>query len=387
MTSAPMRLGLAQMRPRNPSEEHRGASPLELFFDLVFVVAVSRASAELHHAEAEQHIASGTGAYLMILFAIWWAWMNFTWFATAFDTDDWLYRVLTIVQMSGVLVIAAGASDAMTESDFWLVTIGYAIMRLAMVAQWLRAAHGDAPLRRTALKYAIGISVVQVLWLARLALPEQGGIPVFLVLVLIEIAVPIWAESSRPTPWHPHHIAERYGLFTLILLGESILASANAIIDAAESSEHISPLIAVAVSGLVIASGMWWIYFARSHHDQFDRLRNSLVFGYAHYAIFAAAGAFSAGIEVAIDYETAATALASTEAAATLTVPVSSFILGIWLLTLRSSLTRAQNVTIPALAVLIGLSALAPQSLFLTAVAIIAIVITLEIRVSDPALA
>lgn len=144
MAGAQMRLGLAPMRPRDPSEQHRGASPLELFFDLVFVVAVAQASGALHHAESEQHIADGVGAYLMVFFAIWWAWMNFTWFATAFDTDDWLYRVLTIFQMSGALLLAAGAETAMTEGDYVLVTWGYVIMRLPLVAQWLRASRGGA---------------------------------------------------------------------------------------------------------------------------------------------------------------------------------------------------------------------------------------------------
>lgn len=368
------------MRPRDPQEEHRAASPLELFFDLVFVVAVSQAAVELHHAESAGHIASGVGAYLMVFFAIWWAWMNFTWFATSFGTEDWLYRILTFFQMGGVLVLAAGVTPAVTETDYRLATLGYVIMRLAVVAQWLRAAQADARLRGTALRYAAGISAVQLLWVGRLLLPEQWSVPGFLLLVLAEISVPIWAERSRPTPWHPHHLAERYGLFTLILLGESILASANAVIDAAEDAERLGSLITIAVCGLILASGMWWIYFARSHHEKFDQLRNSLIFGYAHYAIFAAAGAFSAGIEVAIDLDLGSTSLSAEAAAATLTVPVAVFILGIWYLTLKESLTRAKNLLIPALALGIGLSALLPLSLIITAAGVIAMVVVLELR-------
>jgi len=84
------------------------ASILELFFDLVFVIAVSLAGTNLHHALVEGKPGMGIASYLMIFFAIWWAWMNFTWFATSFDNDDWLYRVTTFVQMVGVLVLAAG---------------------------------------------------------------------------------------------------------------------------------------------------------------------------------------------------------------------------------------------------------------------------------------
>ena len=145
MTDVLTRIGLRRMSSRNPSESHRVATPLELLFDLVFVVAVAQASQNLHHLISDHHVGQGVLSYLMVFFAIWWAWMNFTWFASAFDTDDWLYRMMTIVQMAGVLVLAAGIHAAMVDFDFLLVTWGYVIMRLAMVGQWLRAARAGEP--------------------------------------------------------------------------------------------------------------------------------------------------------------------------------------------------------------------------------------------------
>ena len=121
--AAPARYRLTPMRPRDPHEPGRAASSLELFFDLVFVVAVSIAAVQLHHALTEAHVAEGALSYAMVFFAIWWAWMNFTWFATSFATDDWLYRVLTIVQMAGVLVLAAGIEAAFVEHDFTVVIL------------------------------------------------------------------------------------------------------------------------------------------------------------------------------------------------------------------------------------------------------------------------
>ncbi len=337
---------LRRMAPRSPDEPHRAASPLELFFDLVFVVAVAFSSQQLHHMEAAGHVGAGVLGYLMVFFAIWWAWMNFTWFATSFATDDWLYRVMTIVQMAGVLVLAAGTGPAMEHSDFTLVTIGYVIMRLALVGQWVRAAISHPALRATAVRYAGAITLVQVLWVLRLALPETAGFIAFFVLVLAEIAIPVWAESRASTPWNAHHIAERYALFTLILLGESILASANAIVDAFGKGEHLPELITISVAGLVIASGMWWVYFAREQHRHITTLRSSVTFGYFHYVIFAAAGAFSAGIEVAIDAIGGHSEASEVAAAATLTVPVALFVAGIWVLTLRQSLTAVANTLV-----------------------------------------
>ena len=79
---------------RDATEPHRAATPLELLFDLSFVVAVAAAAAELHHGIAEDHVGVSVLRYLMVFFAIWWAWMNFTWFASAYDTDDVPYRLL-----------------------------------------------------------------------------------------------------------------------------------------------------------------------------------------------------------------------------------------------------------------------------------------------------
>ena len=109
--------------------EARSSSHLELFFDLTFVVGVSRASAALHHELVAGHIADGVVGFMAAFFAVWWAWMNFTWFASAHDSDDVTYRLLALVQMAGVVVLAAGLTRAVEDRQFGVATIGYAIMR------------------------------------------------------------------------------------------------------------------------------------------------------------------------------------------------------------------------------------------------------------------
>ena len=104
----PSRRWLTPMRARSTLEPHRTSTPLEAFFDLCFVVAVAAAGVPLHHSIAEHHLLTGFGHFLLVFFAIWWAWMNFTWFASAYDTDDVAYRLTTLVQIAGVLVLAAG---------------------------------------------------------------------------------------------------------------------------------------------------------------------------------------------------------------------------------------------------------------------------------------
>jgi low temperature requirement protein LtrA len=380
MVDVLQRAGLRRMVARDAGEPSRVASPLELLFDLVFVVAVSQASSNLHHLVSDGHVADGLLSYGMVFFAVWWAWMNFTWFASAFDTDDWLYRALTIVQMAGVLVLAAGVHDAMAEGDYTVVTWGYVLMRLAMVAQWLRAAVSDPASRRTALRMAAGIAGVQVLWILRNALGDVGGVGTFVILVAAELAGPVWAELGGRTHWHPHHIAERFGLFTLLLLGESLLASANALIDALNEGDHVVQLLWLAASGVVLTAAIWWIYFAREHHARLGRLRDGFVFGYVHYVIFAAVGAFSAGVEVEIDQLTGSAHVDGTLAGLMLTGPLAVFLLSTWALLLRGRVAPGVSAIVVVSGILVATAGLLPQGEVVAAALVMtAVVAALEI--------
>jgi low temperature requirement protein LtrA len=361
------RFRLVPMRPRDEREAGRAASTLELFFDLVFVVAVSIASVQLHHALTEGHVADGILNYGVVFFGIWWAWMNFTWFATSFDTDDWLYRVLTILQMGGVLVLAAGIGPAFEHHDYSVLIFAYVVMRLALVCQWLRASRRAGAAQTATLIYACGITVVQVLWLLSLLLPSPLFFPVLVVLVLAELSVPIIAERTGSTPWHPHHITERYGLFTLILLGESLLGSANAIIEALHDSTELGSLIGVAALVLIATAALWWIYFWPPHHQAISSFSRSVAYGYGHYFIFAAAGAFSAGVEVEIDVLTGHSELHHPWASFAFTIPLAIFVLGIWLLAIRPHADALVNAVVPLAGLLVLVDPLIPLPFALTA--------------------
>src|SRR4029453_1195141 len=178
--------------------------------------AVAQAANALHHEVSDDHVGNGVVGYVTLFFAIWWAWMNFTWFASAYDTDDVAYRLTTLVQIAGALILAAGVPDAMDGRNFAAITLGYVVMRLALGARWRGAAPTPPPHRRSSLRFAAAITIVQLGWVLRLTLPDGPGMAGFLVLVAAELAVPIWAERAAPTTWHPRHIAERHRLFPLI---------------------------------------------------------------------------------------------------------------------------------------------------------------------------
>ncbi|MEU1369052.1 low temperature requirement protein A [Streptomyces sp. NPDC005803] len=357
------------MFARPADEQHRTATMLELFFDLCFVTAVAQAASAFEHELAQGRIGHGVLGYAMVFFAIWWAWMNFTWFASAYDTDDVPYRLLTLVQIVGALVLAAGASEALQHEDFTVITWGYVIMRLAMVTQWLRAARSDPERRRTCLRYAVGIFVVQVGWVVRLALPDDIGVATFAVLVVAEIAVPVVAERSATTSWHPHHIAERYGLFTLIVLGESITAATGAVHAALDSDAALGDLATLVIGGILTVFALWWLYFAKSVHHRLTSLRAALLWGYGHYLVFASAAAVGAGLAVNVALATGHGHLSDRAAAATYTVPVALFVALVWLLHhYAGGLPRGADALHPLAVVAVLAATFAPSPILVTGI-------------------
>lgn len=290
-----------RMLPRNPHETHRPSTSLELLFDLVFVTAVALAAARLHHSMVEGHLAQGLLSYVMVFFAIWWAWMGFSWFASAYDVDDVPYRLMVFVQLAGALVVAAGVPSAFDAGNFLVLTIGFVIMRLAQIGQWMRAWRSDVARRKTIGRYIKGLSVVQLGWVALLFVPAQYKMIGFCMLAVLELLVPSWAESAGFTSYHPEHIVERYGLFTIIVLGESILSSSNALQTLVSKGQFDLSFVQTAVGAVLIVFTMWWNYFQQTEHDVVGNLKTVLLWGYGHFFIFAAVAAVGAGLSAHID--------------------------------------------------------------------------------------
>src|SRR5580765_311979 len=142
-----------RMRGRDPRETHRVATPLEILFDLTFATSFGLAASEVASVLADGHFIAALVGFGFASFAICWAWINFSWFSSAYDTDDWVFRLVTMVQMVGVLVLAIGLPRMFASIehgqrlDNSVMVLGYVIMRVALLFQWLRAARED-PARR-----------------------------------------------------------------------------------------------------------------------------------------------------------------------------------------------------------------------------------------------
>ena len=317
---------------RDPEQQHRASTPLELLFDLSFVVAVAAAAASLHHELSAGHF-DGLAGYAMVFFAIWWAWLNYSWFASAYDTGDVVFRLMTFVILTGVLVLAAGIPDIFKDDpDFKIVVVGYLIMRAALVPMWLRVARDDPRVRGVALRYAAGIVAVQVFWVGRLWIHDEFWMPItFVMLAVAEMAIPYWAEmsSDESTPWHVEHVVERFQLFTIIVLGEVILATTQAISATLDGHGISADLGMVIAGGLLLVLSLWWVYFKRSLVECIHG-RNGFLFGYAHYFLLGAVAAVGAVLAASVDLvEHEAHGLGTQGALLALATAVSVYVLGL----------------------------------------------------------
>jgi low temperature requirement protein LtrA len=334
----------ARMVGRDPDESHRTASPLELLFDLTFVVAFGIAADELAHFVADDHVKTGLLGFALAAFAICWAWINFSWFASAFDCDDWVYRLTTMLQMVGVVVLALGLPDAFESIDRGgtvdnrVMVAGYVVMRVAMVFQWARAARQDPPRRSACLTYIKAILVAQAGWVALLVAETSVG-AFFVgaaVLVLVEFAGPWIAENRKSgTPWHAHHIVERYGLLVIIALGEGVIgtiASLSAVVGPEGPGWSVDAAL-VAVAGTALTFGMWWIYFIVPSAPVLSLYRErSFGWGYGQIPIIGAVVATGGGLHVAAYFLEDEAVIGAPATGLSVVIPVAVYVLGIYAL-------------------------------------------------------
>jgi len=327
-----MRNLLRPLCPRDTQEEHRAATQLELFFDLVTVIAIAAVTAKFHHAISHGDGLSAIPSFLFLFIGIWWTWMNFTWFASAFDNDDVGYRLLVIIMMSGSLIYAGGVSHIFDSFDFALGVLGWVIMRLCLIALWWRASRSTPELNKTAMRYIWGLGIVQCLWVAAYFIfpADASGILIAGVcLFALELAVPVFAELAGRTPWHRHHIIERYGLLNIIVLGE-VLLSVGFAISKLYDGVISKDILMLALSGLLIVFSLWWIYFIENEHLRTDRRRHAFIWGYMHFFIFGAAAALGSGLAVYLDVVTHEAHLEASVAIYYIGIPIAVYLLALW---------------------------------------------------------
>ena len=350
---------------RNPNEPNRASSTLELLFDLVYVIAVAAAASGLHQRLLE-HDFSGFLTFIIAFFILWNAWTSFTWFASGYDPDDWYYRLSVMLQMFGSLMIAANINQFFEQGLTWIGVTGYAIMRLASCSQWWRVYKQVDGHKRVAGRSIIGLLTLQSVWILWLFLPTWAQTPALFVFILAELLMPLWARAAQSLNWHPHHISERYGLLTIIVLGEGVLGVSNSIqYFLVNSTSPASVIILLGSSLVALVFCLWWLYFTIPFGTILDNERRRydlFLFGYGHFFVFASLAALGSALNLVTDARADTTNQAVTQpyAMGLLMIMLLAFL--VTLTCLRALMCRKSSHNIIAIilaAVIIALSYLA----------------------------
>lgn len=302
--------GLKPMTGR-AADAARGSSSLEALFDLVFASAFGVLAAQLAGGITAGYGWVAVGAFAFGVTATSLAWINYAWFASAFDTDDWLYRLLTLVQMAGAIVFAISLPAVFAEIEAGrsfadpVMVGGYVIMRIALVLQWLRAAHASR-YRSTVLTYAITVSLGQLGWVVLAIIRPDFLTTLALVAVFwaLEFGGPVVAELTGrargiETPWNAQHVADRFSLVVIIALGETV---AGTIASGQQVSAHEGwtrdAAIVIAI-GIAMTFALWWTYSLLPSAPVLARhRRRAFVWGYTHVLVFLSIAGVGAGLHL-----------------------------------------------------------------------------------------
>ena len=289
---------------KNKNEE-RHATWLELFYDLVFVVTISQLSHYLLHDVS----LSNFFGFLFLFIPVWWSWIGTTFFATRFYSDDLGHRLLLLLQMGGAGAMAVNISGAF-NNNFSGFALSYAFMRLILVIEYVRvfrtikSSETTNPLVK---RYIIGFSIAAIIWLVSAFVSiTEIRFALWVIGIIIDFATPI-STSKLTSKFAPHisHLPERMGLFTLIVLGESIVGIVNGM------TEQIWDVYSVieASLGLCISFSLWWLYFDSTGRLPIQILREKgrislyLIWLYTHFPLVVAITAVGVGIRRLVSSE------------------------------------------------------------------------------------
>ena len=288
---------IAPPRLRTIEESERTATWLELFYDLVFVAAVAMMGTRLVHEVSWAAIAS----YLAYFALVWWLWASHTFYADRYDTDDLIYRLLAGAQMVAVAVIAVSLSLGEAGST-QVFAIGYTAARLVLLLLYARAYRHVSGTRALVRGYLIGFGSASAIWLISIFAPEPARFWLWGLAFAVDLATPYAVRKIQAAaPLDVSHLPERFGLFTILVLGESIVAVTVGLSHVAWQTQTTL----VGVFGLGAATCLWWINFEHLDGSVIRRRGEGknwrpTVWIYSHLPLAAALAMFGVSIELAI---------------------------------------------------------------------------------------
>lgn len=312
-------------------KEHRErhATWLELFFDLVFVVAIAQLAHLLH-----DHLDWGGITSFVVLFVpVWWLWIDFSYYADQFTVERGAYRLAMLGVMFGMIVLALTLPDALEETGSAQFAAVYAALRLVIVGLYVQAWRLVPQSRELTKRFTLSFAVALGFWILSIVVPPPVRFLLWAIALFIEISNgPITYATIRSVPRQVSHMDERFGLFVIIVLGEAIIAVASGVADLQWQWQEV----VTATAGFIAAVSLWWMYFERADDSVIDAalrgdrrdLLRSYIYGYSHVFVFMGIVAVGVGIQAAIEAAAAAEAL-TLAARVVLAGGASLFLLGL----------------------------------------------------------
>jgi low temperature requirement protein LtrA len=240
-------------------EDHRSATWLELFYDLVFVVAVGR----LGHRLLVNHGVGGTWGFIALFIPLWWTWASYTFYADRYDTDDLGQRLLAVVQMASIAIMAASISGDEADS-VTAFAAAFVLARIVLLTMYWRAFRHVVESRDLVRGYLSGFSVGGAFWLVSIWVPDPARFVFWAIGLVIDFYTPFHLrERQKRIPLSVSHLPERFGLFTILVLGESFVA----IVAALSHHEWDLSYTIAAIVGVGLATSLWWLYFDNQKGD------------------------------------------------------------------------------------------------------------------------
>jgi low temperature requirement protein LtrA len=230
--------------------EGERVKPLELFFDLVFVLAITQCTALMSHEPTWAGLAKG----MLVLGVLWWSWVGYAWLTSVVDPEEGAVRMAIFAAMAGLLIVAICVPDAFGDLALEFA-LAYGVVRSAHIALFVLASRDDPALRRSVAGLAVSTAIGVGLLVAASFLDGFAQAGLWVLALFLDMAGPFLFGSEG---WKlvPGHFAERHGLIILIALGESIVSIGVG------AEAHLSAgIAAAAILGVVLAAELWWIYF------------------------------------------------------------------------------------------------------------------------------
>jgi low temperature requirement protein LtrA len=237
------------------AEDHRRPTWLELFYDLVYVATIVELGSKL----SDDVSLTGFLGFVALFIPVWWSWVGTTFYSNRFDSDDALHRILVFVQISLVAAMAVNVYDGLGERSIGFA-VSYAGVRGILILMYMRAYYFIPEARPLVRRYMIGFGIAAAIWLVSIFFPAPLRFGLWALALAIDFYTPLSAGSRRlqnQLPPSPHHLPERFGLFTIIVLGEGFLKVIGGL---AEYGISLNDWV-FDFPGIVLSAALWWIYF------------------------------------------------------------------------------------------------------------------------------